>query len=133
MITGKDLIALGYKPGKWFAAALEHITTHALEGEAMTDYLEAHRPRTIDPDPYGKPYHRNIRAETNEELENVKSVFGTMDELMKTPTVVTAAVMPDACPTGARGQISLHHGPGDWKQDPPWQKRKPRKQKAHGK
>ncbi|WP_420460216.1 RtcB family protein [Neolewinella sp.] len=107
MITGKDLIALGYKPGKWFAEALAHINAHALEGETLTDYLEAHRPRTIDPDPYGKPYYRNIRAETNEELENVKSVFATMDELMRTPTVVTAAVMPDACPTGAKGQIPV--------------------------
>ena len=107
MITGKDLIAMGYKPGKWFAAALEHINRYQLEGDFLRDYLDQQQPQIIDPHPYGKPYHKNIRAETNEELDNVNSVFATMDELMKTPTVTTAAVMPDACPTGAKGQIPV--------------------------
>lgn len=30
-----------------------------------------------------------------------------MDELMKTPTIVDGAVMPDACPTGGIGQIPV--------------------------
>ena len=108
MITGKDLIALGYPPGKWFADALTEVNELQLAGEALTAYLDRHQPRTVEPDPFGsKPYHKNIRAETNEELTNVQSVFATMDELMKTPTITTAAVMPDACPSGAKGQIPV--------------------------
>ena len=107
MITGTDLIALGYKPGKWFADALAHVNAYGLAGEELRQFLDQHAPRTIDPDPYGKPYHRNIRAETNEALQNVQAVFDTMDALMKTPTVVTAAVMPDACPVGGKAMIPV--------------------------
>jgi len=52
-------------------------------------------------------YHKNIEAETEIEIANVESVFYTMDELMRTPTLVNGAVMPDACPTGGRGQIPV--------------------------
>ena len=107
MITGTDLINLGYKPGKWFAEALAYVNAHALTGEALTAYLEQHRPTIIDPHNAPKPYHRNIRAETDDERTNVSEVCATMDVLMKTPTVVTGAVMPDACPTGASGQIPV--------------------------
>lgn len=36
----------------------------------------------------------------------MESVLSTMTELMKTPTLVSGAVMPDACPTGD-GQIPV--------------------------
>jgi len=52
-------------------------------------------------------YYRNIKAESVNEISNVESVFKTMDVLMKTPTVVSGAVMPDACPTGENGQIPV--------------------------
>ena len=52
-------------------------------------------------------YHRNLRAETTDELRNVESVFRTMDELMRVPTLTAGAVMPDACPTGAPGHIPV--------------------------
>lgn len=52
-------------------------------------------------------YHINIKADSDSEESNVASVFKTMDVLMKTPTVVTGAVMPDACPTGENGQIPV--------------------------
>ena len=107
MLTGKDFIALGYPPGKWFAEALDYANAHQLAGPALTDYLATQMPQTIAPDPFGKPYIRNIRAESNEELTNVKAVFATMDALMTTPTVVTAAVMPDACPVGGKGMIPV--------------------------
>ena len=35
------------------------------------------------------------------------SVQETMDELLKTPTITQACVMPDACPTGEKGQIPV--------------------------
>ena len=34
-ITGKDLIALGFTPGPWFAEALEYLAETPLEGEAL--------------------------------------------------------------------------------------------------
>ncbi|WP_020567579.1 RtcB family protein [Neolewinella persica] len=107
MITGKTLVDLGYKPGAWFSTALEFANKHQLEGKALTDYLDANEPQTIDP--YDEPlaYHRNLRAETEDEAQNVIDVFATMDVLMKTPTIVAGAVMPDACPTGGKGQIPV--------------------------
>lgn len=107
MITGKDFIDLGYKPGKWFAAALAYVNERELSGEELTAYLEDLQPTVVDLHPSARPYHRNLRAETDEEAVNVRDVCSTMDSLMRTPTVVTGAVMPDACPTGAKGQIPV--------------------------
>lgn len=41
MITGNDLIKLGYKPAKWFKEAIEHINANDLSGEDMTAYIES--------------------------------------------------------------------------------------------
>lgn len=106
-ITGKTLIELGYTPGKWFKEALEYSNANQLEGEALIQYLDETSPTIIDPFETNIPYHKNIKAESEEEVENVASVFRTMDELMKTPTIVEGAVMPDACPTGGKGQIPV--------------------------
>ena len=108
MITGKTLIELGYKPGKWFATAIAFANEQELEGDALTDYLNSVcPPPPIEPFDEPLPYHKNIRAESEEEQDNVEQVFETMNELMKTPTVVKASVMPDACPTGRIGQIPV--------------------------
>ena len=50
-------------------------------------------------------YARNVEVNSdsparNFEVENLGKVFRAMDEVMKTPTLVAGAVMPDACPTG---------------------------------
>lgn len=48
-------------------------------------------------------YHRNLESSPEaceRERSNVDAVFAAMDELMRTPTLVDGAVMPDACPTG---------------------------------
>lgn len=106
MITGKDLLELGYKPGKWFKEAIDHANSNQLSGDSLRNYLEAVRPKYIDP--YAEPvdFYQNIKAETEEEISNVDSVISTMKDLMKTPTLVGGAVMPDACPTGD-GQIPV--------------------------
>ncbi|MEM8899702.1 MAG: RtcB family protein [Bacteroidota bacterium] len=106
-LSGKDLIALGYKPGPWFKEALAHANKHKLSGNALTAYLDTVAVVTIDPYEEAIAYHKNIRAENPEEQDNVDSVFATMDALMKTPTLTAGAVMPDACPTGAIGQIPV--------------------------
>ncbi len=108
MVTGKTLIELGYRPGKWFKEALAHINAHQLEGEVMSSYLDSIcPPPVIDPFEDPLPFHQNIEAETPEEQENVDMVMRTMEELMRTPTLSDGAIMPDACPTGALGQIPV--------------------------
>ncbi|MCP4442938.1 MAG: RtcB family protein [Aureispira sp.] len=107
MITGKTLIEKGFKPGKWFKEAIEHANKHKLEGKALLQYLESASPTIIDPFAEPLDYHKNIRAATEHERANVEQVFATMHELMKTPTLIKGAVMPDACPTGAKGQIPV--------------------------
>lgn len=107
MITGNDLINLGYKPGKWFREAIDVANQRQLSGENLLAYLETVRPTTIEPHAQPVSYYKNIKPESEEEIANVESVFETMDELMKTPTIVGGAVMPDACPTGGVGQIPV--------------------------
>ncbi|MCB0760580.1 MAG: RtcB family protein [Flavobacteriales bacterium] len=107
-INGQTLIELGYRPGKWFGEALEHIRTHQLEGAEMEAYLSKFRlpdPIALRENPVG--YSVNIAAETEQEVSNVDSVLSTMNELMRTPTLVAGAIMPDACPTGGIGQIPV--------------------------
>lgn len=106
MITGNDIIKLGYTPGKWFKDAIIFANQNNLDGDKLIDYLESARPKYIEP--YSEPisFFQNIKAESEEEIENVENVLSTMNDLMKTPTLVGGAVMPDACPTGD-GQIPV--------------------------
>ncbi len=107
-ITGKDLIALGYKSGKWFVEAIEYINTNDLDEVQMAEYLEQFR--APDPIPLyetPKDFIINIKAEDESEVDNVEKVINTMKVLMKTPTLVDGAIMPDACPTGPVGQIPV--------------------------
>ncbi len=107
MITGKTLIDLGYKPSKWFGKVLSHANAHNLSGQQLIDYVESVKPQIVEVRETPINYHKNIRVENIIEQQNVDYVFQTMDELMKTPTLVSGAVMPDACPTGAIGQIPV--------------------------
>lgn len=110
MITGNTLIDLGYKPAKWFKDAIGHANKNKLEGVQLECYLKSVcPPEPVFVKPYNTPlfYHKNIEAESLEEEDNIASVNATMDELMKTPTVISGAVMPDACPTGEKGQIPV--------------------------
>lgn len=106
-ITGKTLVELGYRPGKWFREAIAQANAQALSGEALIQFLDQLQPNIIDPHEVAVEYHKNIRAESEDEVSNVEAVFKTMNVLMKTPTVVNGAVMPDACPTGKAGQIPV--------------------------
>ncbi len=106
MITGNDLINLGFKPGKWFKEAIEYANHNQLSGDSLKKYIESIRPKYLEPLSQPIDYFKNIKAETEEEIDNVESVFSTMNELMKTPTLIAGAVMPDACPTGD-GQIPV--------------------------
>ena len=108
MITGKTLIGWGYKAGPWFpraiAAANERAGAGASEAEirAVVDAIAPPVVATVALRAAGDLAHRiNIRAEEPGDAENVASVERHMVELMRVPTVVAGAVMPDACPAGA--------------------------------
>ena len=107
-ITGNELIALGYQPKKWFAEALEYINENDLSQAEMEAYLEQFRaPDPIPLKEKAEDFVINIKAETEAEEDNVQKVIRTMQVLMKTPTLVSGALMPDACPTGPEGQIPV--------------------------
>ncbi len=100
-ISGDTLIGLGYRPGKWFKEAIEYINENKLTEEAMKEYLLPYVSQPIIPlNEAGAPFAINIRAEEEVEISNVESVIASMQEIVKTPTVVGGAIMPDACPTG---------------------------------
>ncbi len=107
MITGKTLVDLGYKPAKWFREVIEYANQNNLEGDSLVAFINSVKPSIILP--FDKPldYFKNIRAESDDEVSNVDQVFSAMHELMKTPTLIGGAVMPDACPTGEIGQIPV--------------------------
>ena len=109
-ITGKELIDMGYTPGPWFGAALEHVARHGLEGAALRSYLDS--VASVEPErrpllDAHVPYQLNIEAESQAEEANVAAVRASMDALMRTPTVIGGAVMPDACPAGPSGTIPV--------------------------
>jgi RNA-splicing ligase RtcB len=107
-ITGNDLIALGFRQGKWMKDAIQYINTNTLSEVELSNYLEQFK----SPDPIGlhvKPvdFAINIKAENELEKDNVFKVVNSMQTLMKTPTLVGGAIMPDACPTGSDGIIPV--------------------------
>lgn len=107
-INGHTLIELGYEQGKWFKEAIAYINENELTGDDLKEYLEK-----VSPAPHiplkDKPenFSINIKAENELEQINVDSVVNSMNVLMKTPTVVSGAIMPDACPTGPAGTIPV--------------------------
>lgn len=107
-INGHTLIDLGFTPDAWFAEALNHINENKLFGDAMHEYLKQFKTAPmlgLHQDEIG--FAVNIKAENELEETNMDSVIRTMKEVMKTPTVIDGAVMPDACPTGAVGTIPV--------------------------
>ncbi|MDP5231461.1 MAG: RtcB family protein [Cellulophaga sp.] len=107
-ITGKTLIDLGFRSGKWIPGAIQHINEHQLDTDAMLAYLEQFRTAPIQElHSQAIPFSINIKAENELEEKNVDDVLTSMKILMKTPTLVAGAVMPDACPAGPKGTIPV--------------------------
>jgi len=106
--TGIDLINMGYEPGEWFKEALLNLNANEYSDSEVISYL-----KSIEPAPHiplnenPVTYFKNINSMNELEDINISSVYRTMDELMKTPTIVAGAVMPDACPTGRVGEIPV--------------------------
>lgn len=106
--TGNDLIARGYRPNKWFSEALNYLNENDLTEAEIQAYLEQFpNPEYMELLENSADLVINIRAEEESETDNVEKVISTMKTLLKTPTMVGGAVMPDACPTGATGTIPV--------------------------
>jgi tRNA-splicing ligase RtcB (3'-phosphate/5'-hydroxy nucleic acid ligase) len=108
MITGKTLIAWGYQPGAWFADAIpaaEKARASGADEAAVRAIVDEFAPPPLPPAvalrEKGLAYRLNIRAEGAGDAENIASVEKHMADLMRVPTLVAGAVMPDACPSGA--------------------------------
>lgn len=107
-INGHDLIKLGFRQGKWMQKAIKHINTNKLGNETMMAYLEQFKlPVEIELLENPADFNINIKAENELEEDNVNNVIKSMKVLMKTPTLVGGAIMPDACPTGSLGVIPV--------------------------
>ncbi|MBB3696821.1 RtcB family protein [Flammeovirga yaeyamensis] len=107
-INGYTLIELGFRPDKWFQEAINHINENGLSDEEMMIYLEQFKSDPIiELHEKAVDFAINIKGENELEESNVASVVKTMNEVMKTPTVIDGAIMPDACPSGAVGTIPV--------------------------
>ena len=107
-ITGNHLLELGFRQGKWMKEAIQYINNNKLTELEMATYLEQFK----SPDPItlhtkSVDFAINIKAENDLEKDNVFKVVNSMQTLMKTPTLVDGAIMPDACPTGPDGTIPV--------------------------
>ncbi|MDO5613535.1 MAG: RtcB family protein [Paracoccus sp. (in: a-proteobacteria)] len=101
-ITGKHLTALGYKPGAWFKTALEQINAQGLTSDeairAVCDALvPVYMPLESSP----------VTVYSTETGSNFDASYASMLEMAKTPTISAAYLMPDACPTGGLGTITV--------------------------
>lgn len=112
MITGKDIIEMGFKPGKWFGPAIDAANAAEELGASIGEIrgvIAGFEPAPSLPlAKIGKkPFHINMEGWTPDESANVLSVGETMSELMRTPVIEDGAVMPDACPAGGKGTIPV--------------------------
>jgi len=104
MIDGNTLIAWGFKPGRWFKDALQTANVMRAGGaddDAIFIALQAMQPIETLMRTNGVPFSMLIDAENELERANIAAVAQHMDALMRVPTIVAGAVMPDACPSGA--------------------------------
>lgn len=105
----------GHQPGPYFGKALKAGRLHVLAGydlASVRKLLEFEKPPLPEPT---IPLHpvdtvnllMNIESSNSDEADNVQKVTDTMREVLRTPTVIAGAVMPDACPAGPLGTIPV--------------------------
>lgn len=113
--TSDILKAWGHIPGPDFGRALEIGQAAIAAGydlDAIRTKLEPMKPPPPPPtiplhDTGAVPFHANIDAVDADETDNIAKVSETMRVLMRTPTIVSGAIMPDACPAGPVGTIPV--------------------------
>ena len=102
-ITGSELIAWGFKPGKSFGAMLIEANKMAGSGandEEIIAALAGMVPHEMVPRTNSLPISIFLEPENEIERENYAAVVSAMDALMRVPTITAGVIMPDACPAG---------------------------------
>lgn len=107
MITGKDLIKLGYKPNRHFGRVLSYINDNNLQHDEMVEYLKTAFPRELKMTEVPAEVATYIDPENDVEKNNFEKVKESMGVLMHLPNVIYGQVMPDACPAGPVGTIPV--------------------------
>ena len=103
-LSGRDLIAWGFQPGRDFkamVAAANELRAAGADDDAIVARLQTMVPVEIAARTNAIPYATFLDAESDVERANAVAVAAHMDALLRTPTIVAGAVMPDACPSGA--------------------------------
>ncbi len=113
-LTGRDLKAWGHAPGPQFPDLLARANALLAQGasrETIRDRLTQEIPPVPEHIPLHAegaiPFHENITPADADEVANLAKVRETMCAVMRTPTVVGGALMPDACPAGPVGTIPV--------------------------
>jgi RNA-splicing ligase RtcB len=117
-VTGKDLIKMGFSPSPWFGEALREIGERRLSlsqaAPVAQRYVDDVAKSEAERRARERPLHAtapdwrlNITAESEAEQANLDAVMRSFELLVRTPTVETGAVMPDACPAGPEGTIPV--------------------------
>lgn len=104
MIDGNTLIAWGFKPGKWFKQAIEALNAARAGGmdeQGLFELAQRLAPVETLLRTNALSYGVFLDPQTELERENLAAVTAHMDALMRVPTIVAGAVMPDACPSGS--------------------------------
>lgn len=105
-ITGKNLIEMGFEPGKFFTEALEianKMYDQYHTNEEIKSHLQSIWPTTPIPVQMRETpvsWFCNLNASNEIEQKNLDAVTDTMNQLMRIPTIESGAIMPDACPAG---------------------------------
>ncbi len=113
-LTGKDLKSWGHRPGPQFPdllARANEMLAKGIEVSRIRDDLSADipiPPEHIELHEEGAVvFHENLIPADADEETNLEKVRETMRAVMRTPTVVGGAIMPDACPAGPVGTIPV--------------------------
>ena len=104
-INGHLLVSWGVAPGPKFKQALALARSLAADGKSEDEIRAAlvqafPAPVVLKRRAKGS-FAEAIRAETDEDADNIANVRRHMEELMRCPVLEQGAVMPDACPSGA--------------------------------
>ena len=113
-LTGTDLKTWGHHPGPQFPELLARANA-MLETGTDADAIRATLAAEIPPEPVQVPlhaegsvaFHENLIPADSDEEDNLRKVRETMRAVMRTPTVIGGAIMPDACPAGPVGTIPV--------------------------
>lgn len=110
-MNGDQLIKWGFKPGTWFKEALvsaNDLKRRGASDEDIYQHMLAIAPVELEKRTNTLPFSVFSTPATDAERKNMGAAVDHMDNLMRVPTIVAGAVMPDACPAGsAAGTIPV--------------------------